>query len=213
MFQIKCSISINISHSNIFFFNLQASLWCGCSSSLCYTSTQWPCPETCYHLQRNLNIQRSSSLTTNLYRYRSLLEHCVYTSSLLLLKLPCIPETLHIFPIALSSTFNFFLSQLRQHGPSFQTPLTASSSQLDPLYSFVLKWHEPNHAIQMLAFYSPIRRLTNVHEGSHTITRMTAITNPWSSSLSQLSKWLGNLSSFPMSALFRAPASLPSCLF
>lgn len=164
--------------------------------------------------KKNLNIQRSSSLTTILCPSRSLLGHYVYTSFLILLKLPSIPGTIHIFPIALSSTFNFFLIQLKQHGPSLQTPLTTSSPLLDPLYFFVLKWHEPKHAIKILAFYSPIFSLTNVHGGCHTITRMNAIMNPWSSSLSQLSNWLGNLSSFSMSSLLRALiTSSPSCLF
>ena len=67
------------------------------------------------------------------------------------------------------SSFNFFLTQLRQHGPSFQNPSTTPSSQLDPLYSFVLTWHELNHAIQMLAFYSSVCKLANVHGRNHTI--------------------------------------------
>lgn len=164
---------------NFFCFNFQASLWYECSPSLYYTSAQWPCLETCDHLQKkNLNIQRSSSLTTILCPSRFLLGHYVYTSFLILLKLPSIPGTLHIFPIALSSTFNFFLIQLKQHGPSLQTLLTTSSPLLDPLYFFVLKWHEPKHAIKILAFYSPIFSLTNVHGGCHTITRMNAIMNP-----------------------------------
>lgn len=179
-----------MSHLKYFFcFYFQASLWCDCSP--CNTtlhSAQWPCPETCYHLQQNLNIQRSLSLATILCLSRSLLEYYVYTRSLILWKLSSIPETLHIFPRALSSAFTFFLIWLRQPGLSLQTPLTSPHLSLThciPLCS--LAWTQSCHP--NVGF--PVCRLTNVHEGNHTITRMNAIVNLPSSGLSQLSNWFG----------------------
>ena len=105
---------------------------------------RWPQPETCRHLKQNLKIQIISSLTTILYPFRSLLGQCVYTSSLILLRLLSTPWILHIFPVSCSLCFNFCLIQLGQRDLSLQPPWQHACLSLTHCISCVPNWHEPN---------------------------------------------------------------------